>query len=73
MIMCMKLCFIVLQMPHDLTLPLLAMVEALLHDVERPLDAGYGALELAPRVVQLLARRHQPLHFYCYLEIAKYV
>lgn len=40
------------------TLPLLPMVEALLHDVQRPLDAGDGALQLPPRVVQLLARRH---------------
>lgn len=41
-----------------LTLSLLAMVEALLHDVQWTLNAGDGALQLSPHVVQLFARRH---------------
>lgn len=50
-----------------LALPLLSVVEALLHDVKRPLDARDSALQLSACIVQLLARRDQPLHLYGHL------
>lgn len=52
----------------DHTLPLLAMVQAFLHDVQWSFDAGDGALQLPSRVVQFLTGRHQPLHLYGNLE-----
>lgn len=46
-----------------LTLSFFPMVQALLHNMQRPFDACDGPLQLPPRVVQLLARRHQTFHF----------
>lgn len=57
----------------SLTLSFFPMVQALLHNMQRPLDASDGPLQLPPRVVQFLARPHQTFHFDSHLVKATFV